>query len=339
MTTERPGRKGARLTATFGILCYNQAPFVRETIRSAVSQTHDPLEIVICDNASPDDSWEQISDEVETQGINRGIVAFRSPENKGIPDGLKRIVEKMTGDVFVASSADDASRPQRVARIMSLFDGNPDLLGACSNAMVVNRTGEEMSLYLTGKTSRELTALDVVNGAPVLGATAVWHRKLFEFFGPLNPGVVHEDRALAFRAALLGKMVYLDEDLVLYRVHGNNLQMGELAAFRTHDEYFASIRRYHASGVPLYEGMISDLETYEAAFGSPPDAAAIKAALNYGLSGNKLEIELFERPKAYALFAILRRFARGEIKAKRAIRWLGWFSFPAAYFWALKKTG
>ena len=41
---------------TAGILCYNEARFLRQCFRSLMSQTYNNIEIVISDNNSSDDS-------------------------------------------------------------------------------------------------------------------------------------------------------------------------------------------------------------------------------------------------------------------------------------------
>lgn len=43
-------------TVSVVIPCYNGAPFLRETLESALNQTHPPLEVVVIDDGSTDDS-------------------------------------------------------------------------------------------------------------------------------------------------------------------------------------------------------------------------------------------------------------------------------------------
>ena len=55
------------------------------------------------------------------------------------------------------------------------------------------------------------------------GASAAYHMSLLEVFGPLPIEVRNEDQILPLRAALLGRVGYLDKVLLGYRQHGNNL--------------------------------------------------------------------------------------------------------------------
>ena len=42
-------------------------------------------------------------------------------------------------------------------------------------------------------------------------------------FGGLSEDIIHEDDALAFRSSLAGELVYINEPLVKYRLHGSNV--------------------------------------------------------------------------------------------------------------------
>jgi hypothetical protein len=57
----------------------------------------------------------------------------------------------------------------------------------------------------------------------VFGATQAFHRDLFRVFGPLLPGRSCEDAPLGMRALALDGVTYLEEVLVQYRRHEDNL--------------------------------------------------------------------------------------------------------------------
>jgi hypothetical protein len=59
-----------------------------------------------------------------------------------------------------------------------------------------------------------------------IGATAVWHRDLFDLFGPIAETGLYEDSVLLFRARLIGTVSYIDERLVRYR-RGQGLTAGK----------------------------------------------------------------------------------------------------------------
>ena len=43
-----------RPLVTMGLVTYRQERYVREAVRSVLAQTYSPLQIVICDDASPE---------------------------------------------------------------------------------------------------------------------------------------------------------------------------------------------------------------------------------------------------------------------------------------------
>ena len=54
--------------ATFALFAYRHEAFVAEAIRSVAKQTYRPLELVITDDASPDDYFYMSFDEVDRAG-------------------------------------------------------------------------------------------------------------------------------------------------------------------------------------------------------------------------------------------------------------------------------
>ena len=53
-----------------------------------------------------------------------------------------------------------------------------------------------------------------------MGATCGWDRRVFEEFGPLGPDLGVEDVVLPLRAAILGKIHHIEEELVPHRAGG-----------------------------------------------------------------------------------------------------------------------
>jgi hypothetical protein len=57
----------------------------------------------------------------------------------------------------------------------------------------------------------------------VFGCAQASSRQLFKVFGNLPEAVIHEDNVLPLRSVLAGRLMYVKEPLVKYRVHGSNL--------------------------------------------------------------------------------------------------------------------
>lgn len=319
-----------------GLLCYNHERFVRQAIQSVVNQTHAPTELVILDNASTDDSWAVIQDELNRHQISFPVRAILSEQNTGSGGGFSRLMSEMTSPILMAMAADDEMMLCRVEQTLKVFDA--DVMGLCSDAEVIDASGNQISAtYLGPDWNVEINPVTAANGARVLGASASWRRSLFEYYGPLKPGIVLEDGALSFRASLLGKVIYIQLPLVRYRIHGNNLFQSYLEDFHTAKDYLASIARNVPAEVTLYEGMLADLDTFESREGLRPDSRALRNALANMIRSKRAESKMFTRKsRIRSLFTIVHSL--GFISPSRAVRWTCWFVVPEVYFTLLKSS-
>ena len=53
----------------------------------------------------------------------------------------------------------------------------------------------------------------------VTGSSHAWSRKIFNNFGKLSDDIVNEDMVIALRSSMTGKIRYIDQPLVRYRVN------------------------------------------------------------------------------------------------------------------------
>jgi glycosyltransferase involved in cell wall biosynthesis len=98
--------------------CYGQAHFLSDALDSARAQTHEPIEIVVVDDGSPDDVAAVVARYPGVRLIrqtNRGLAAAR---NAGL--------QASTGSFVTFLDADDLLYPDAVARGLASLDGRED---------------------------------------------------------------------------------------------------------------------------------------------------------------------------------------------------------------------
>src|SRR5713101_9096613 len=103
------------------IPAYNAAPYLKEAIESALSQSYAPHEIIVVDDGSTDgtaDIARSFGSQVRLlQHANRGVAASR---NRGI--------EEATGDWIALLDADDLFLPDKLLLQVRAVDHNPSAL-------------------------------------------------------------------------------------------------------------------------------------------------------------------------------------------------------------------
>lgn len=213
--------------ASLCILFYRQEGFVEDTIKGALSQTYDNLEIILSDDCSPDKTFEKIKEFVKDYKGPHKIIINRNEINMGlVPHVNKVIFELSKGNYLFLNGGDDISLPNRVSDGVSLFEKNPKVTGVTFSRLIINKDGQEIS-----KSIVENQHICNINDKYYLhrptfmaGAGAFsFRRSVIDYFGLLNSDCQTDDSVWRFRSLLLGGILCSPLFGLKYRVHDNNI--------------------------------------------------------------------------------------------------------------------
>lgn len=213
-----------RPPVSFVVLAYRQERFVREAVRSALAQSHEPLEILLSDDCSPDRTFEIMKEEAEAYRGPHRVILNRNAENMGLAAHVNRCFELTYGELVVIQAGDDTSMPDRAAELTRAWlDSEPRADLVCSHHMEIDEQGRP-----NGKVVKDVVYPGQLEDAIrvgrciALGSTAAYTRKLYRKFGPLDSRVLMEDWVFPFRALLETQILVVDRPLLRYRVHGSS---------------------------------------------------------------------------------------------------------------------
>ena len=208
MTTERP-------LISLVLLAYNQERFIRGAVGGAIAQCYSPLEIVLSDDASTDQTFNLMERMAATYDGPHRIVLNRNLRNLGIVSHVNRAFELASGELIVTAAGDDISLPSRVENTVELWLG----AGQRPDGLVFGFMDRESGNQWRPPQAEEITAETIIERgtAKIRGASAAWSRRLFEYWGPLPENALAEDQIFAFRAVLCGGILRDDRSAVLYR--------------------------------------------------------------------------------------------------------------------------
>lgn len=208
-------------------ICYNHSKYVAEALRSVLFQEYVNYELVICDDASNDNTRAIIVDELKNCPPHVNVVWASQNTNIGLLANFNQGMAACSGDVIFAAAGDDISMLERVSTTMEVFSNNPRCMLVSSNYQKIDDTGQ--LLAPTSKRNVDATIIYGINpteiyaGVRIPGATAAYRASLRDVFGPLNIGKHAEDGGYWVRALLAGEIHFISKPLVKYRVHGANL--------------------------------------------------------------------------------------------------------------------
>ena len=211
------------------VLCYEHSAYVQQAVRAALAQTYSPLEIVISDDASIDDTFEKIHATVADYRGPHVVKIRRNTQNLGIGEHINQVWRECRGEWIFASAGDDMSHPDRVAIVMRASAAHPEIKLFQSYLREVDARGSVIGINVLGDNPSEAQRIGlrtwgfaqrIRNETPhPHGASFAYSRKVVDLFGPLRPEVIFEDNVLNWRAELLGGMALIREAVVDHRIH------------------------------------------------------------------------------------------------------------------------
>ena len=92
---------------TIGIPVYNVEKYIRQTMDSALSQTFESIEFLICDDCGTDTSISIVEEYQKTHPRGKDIRILPQPHNMGIGEARNRMIEASQGRYFYSLDADD----------------------------------------------------------------------------------------------------------------------------------------------------------------------------------------------------------------------------------------
>lgn len=228
---------------TFALFSYNQEKYIRDAVKGALSQTYSPLEIILSDDASTDDTFDEIMKLARTYSGPHKLTVLRNERNLGLMGHINSLSRIWNGEIIIFAAGDDISNPFRSDRIAQCFHTNHpkyavfsdlDYIGECPP----NSVGAQAEHRISD------TELLLNGGGIGLGATYAYRRECFDKFPTIESNLKSEDRILPWRAQILGGIGYISEPLVSYRVHNESLSRSKL-----HNPWPARLREDHLSMV------------------------------------------------------------------------------------------
>ncbi len=211
-------------------IVYNGARYMREQLDSILAQTHDVDEIIVCDDASSDNTNELL-EEYKNKHPNLFFIHYNT-KNIGPTKNIEKAIQACTGELILLADQDDYWESNKVEAIVKWFEQNPTMNGVFTNGTIMNskdeldnkyglwdvmsfpykaiKNGEDLKLYInTIENSVTGATVAIRNNLPFL-------KKPF----PVIKHLVH-DRWLAMNLAENNSLGILEEKLIRYRIHSD----------------------------------------------------------------------------------------------------------------------
>lgn len=98
---------------------YNQGRYIRETIESCLSQDYRPIEILVQDGASTDETVEVL------KSLRAPELVWVSEADDGVVDAVNKALSRVQGEIVTFQSSDDVFLPGAVSAAIEAFRREP----------------------------------------------------------------------------------------------------------------------------------------------------------------------------------------------------------------------
>lgn len=208
---------------SIALFCYNQEFYIRDALLSVIAQDYPNFEIVVSDDCSKDETLRVVREVAAEHRGNINIKIKSSDVNKGIAKNVYDTISDCRGEYIVLAAGDDISLPDRVSRSIDYINERKDVFLVFGNVKLIKNDVVTDDKLFRAEPDFCRNIDDFLSGKKVwsLGASITFQRSLLDKFGSFLKGTFQEDGCLSFRCILLGELGYINEPLVLYRVHDN----------------------------------------------------------------------------------------------------------------------
>lgn len=210
---------------SFCLFTYNHEKYVVDAIKGVLNQDYDNLEIIISDDCSTDNTFEIIKQLTDNYSGLKRLIINRNDSNLGLVGHVNKILyEFTTGELIAVAAGDDISKPERITKSINFLTLNPDVVALSTNLEIIQESENRHNINEIAN-NEKYNLSDYLSDyfRHINGSSRIFSRKLLDKFPPLNFNCETEDSTYLLRSFLIGKVALLEEKLVKYRVHSDNM--------------------------------------------------------------------------------------------------------------------
>jgi alpha-1,3-rhamnosyltransferase len=211
--------------------CYNHSKYILDCLDSIAAQTYYPIELIIVDDGSRDDSPKIIEEWVAKTGGRFARLSFEATANRGITRTLASMLERANGKYIALCASDDLLNSDSVARRVAAFGADESIGMVFGRATLIdtdsNVLNEDAARYLYGASSANLSSPLVGDELfyrwSLVGPVAMYRAGVLAGVGGFDTNYAVEDRNLFLRLVLSTQIRFINTTVAHYRYHPTNV--------------------------------------------------------------------------------------------------------------------
>jgi len=204
------------------IPAFNRLDYINQTIDSVLSQTHQPLELIVVDDGSSDGTLEAIKE----YGDKLLLLQHPNGENRGQAAAINLGLKQAKGEFIAILDSDDYWHNDYLSELLSILNANQDVSVCYCNGMAVDNSGNHLyPLFKKDQHIERNQRGDILLNCYISSpGTTVVRRSLYEKVGCLDQSLRSgQDHDMLIRFAEQGRFSFCDKHLFYYRQHADSI--------------------------------------------------------------------------------------------------------------------
>ena len=191
---------------------YNHGPYIEETIRSVLEQDYEPIEYVVVDDGSSDESVEVI------ERYEDRLAWWTRQANAGQVAALNRGFAHTSGAYMAFLNSDDVLLPDAVSTLVAALERDPNAVLAYGDGFFVRPT---RTREYARSAEWDPVAMVRTSSDPIFQQATMWRRTAWEQVGPFDERADYTfELEFWVRLAGVGSATHVGRPLALRRMHG-----------------------------------------------------------------------------------------------------------------------
>lgn len=194
-----------RPLVTFALFAYNQEQFIREAVKGALAQTYSPLEIILSDDCSSDNTFAIMKEMASAYNGVHCIRVIKHQKNLGLVNHLLLIAKLASGRYLIPAAGDDISYPNRAQ--------------ALSDALAASQATAAFSRHDEIAEDGSLLGTNLLFPTALPGFAAAYKTEFWSSLPFVNRTIIAEDGLALWIIRMRSLCITcVEETLVAYRV-------------------------------------------------------------------------------------------------------------------------
>lgn len=241
---------------TIGVLSYNYAAYVLDTLNTILAQTYPHIELFIVDDYSTDNSVALIKQWIAEHIVDVKLIVHEV--NKGRNTAINTILEHAQGKYIALFASDDEMLPRRVEEQVNVLEQVGDEYALCySDAELINEQSEPRGFYFEENNMPMLEGdvfEEYYHGSFRIPAPSImFRRSIYDRVGFYDARLWAEDFDMFMRILPLAKVAKCDYVGVKYRIKENYTPSPSRS--------FELDEIYHKDRIIIYQKLVALLDS------------------------------------------------------------------------------